>query len=407
MLDETGQAIVEKLHIIAEALGIDAVRFTEQVLTEAQKAQARQNIGAPGADTIPTKVSDLENDSGFQNASQVATAVAVEASRATAKETEIEAAIPDVSAFITKSVNDLVNYYTKSAIDAILAEKQDDISDIIPTQASSQNKLADKDFVNSSVQTASANFRGNWATKSAIPTDYTLYPADYAGNRKPTTNDYLVVQADESQDGGTWRYKYSGDWDTDGVNGWFAEYEVNETPLTAAQLAALNSGVTSGKVLQYDSYGSGKQDKINDLASIREGAGLGATAVQPSELGAYRTASEQDTIDADKENRNHIDEDTTTTDVSEALVVGKTYKYMPDDGVATLAFTLTPPTEDDVVKFCRFKFKSGATATEFTPPSNLYWPDGEQLLPEANTIYEVMIDEDYCVSVLAFKQATA
>lgn len=114
ILDDTGQAIVEKLQSIAEAIGIDAVRFTEQVLTEVQKAQARQNIGALGEGDIPTKVSDLTNDSGFQTASQVSTAVAAETTRAQGRENEIEDAIPDVSGFITKSVNDLVNYYKKN-----------------------------------------------------------------------------------------------------------------------------------------------------------------------------------------------------------------------------------------------------------------------------------------------------
>lgn len=90
ILDDTGQAIVGKLQSIAEAIGIDAVRFTEQVLTEVQKAQARQNIGALGEGAIPTKVSDLTNDSGFQTASQVSTAVAAETTRATAKENAIE-----------------------------------------------------------------------------------------------------------------------------------------------------------------------------------------------------------------------------------------------------------------------------------------------------------------------------
>lgn len=72
-------------------------------------------VGAlPETTQIPSKTSDLANDAGFQNASQVAGAVEAETLRATAKENEIEAAIPDVSAFITKSVNDLVNYYKKS-----------------------------------------------------------------------------------------------------------------------------------------------------------------------------------------------------------------------------------------------------------------------------------------------------
>lgn len=238
----------------------------------------------------------------------------------------------------------------------------------IPSQATAENQLADKSFVNSSVQTATANFRGNWDNFASIPTDSGSYPADYAGSTTPTVNDYLVVQdasdkavtgniikgvlafdvdidtetGEETQtspmqgqrhstdyikvDGGsslsvafpeernqvmvglyfafhfydsgknwiecgdefdiayysmmsdynrtvaipqvaryvrvtfhlidemsvfgqsylvgTWRFKYSGEWGADGRNGWLAEYQVNETPLTAAQLATLNSNMT-------------------------------------------------------------------------------------------------------------------------------------------------------------------
>lgn len=64
----------------------------------------------------------------------------------------------------------------------------------IPTQASSTNKLADKAFVNSSVQTATANFRGNWDNWSSVPTESNLYPSDYIGSTTPTINDYLVVK---------------------------------------------------------------------------------------------------------------------------------------------------------------------------------------------------------------------
>ncbi len=127
-----------------------------------------------------------------------------------------------------------------------------DINDLIPNQASDTNQLADKAFVNSSVQTATANFRGNWADWADVPTVATDYPADYAGSKTPTVNDYLVVQdaSDYTPDTleGTWRFKYTGDWDVDGKAGWQPEYQVNETPLTAAQLAALNSGITAGLV---------------------------------------------------------------------------------------------------------------------------------------------------------------
>lgn len=189
-----------------------------------------------------------------------------------------------------------------------------DIKSLIPTQASSSNQLADKAFVNSTTQTATANFRGNWATWADIPTNAEEYPLDYAQSRTPTVNDYLVVQDASGYTGetleGTWRFKYSGEWSVNGKNGWHPEYQVNETPLTAAQLAALNSGATEAKINQIttnqnaigtlaslttteknnlvgaiNELDSTKQDNINDLATIRSGAAAGATAVQPGQLG--------------------------------------------------------------------------------------------------------------------------
>lgn len=140
----------------------------------------------------------------------------------------------------------------------------------IPAQASSSNQLADKSFVNSSVQTATANFRGNWSTWSAVPTTASDYPADYAGSKTPTVNDYLVVQDASGYTGtaltGTWRFKYTGEWATDGKSGWLPEYQVNETPLTSAQLDALNSGITSTSVSQIGTNTtniSNKMDKTN------------------------------------------------------------------------------------------------------------------------------------------------
>lgn len=130
------------------------------------------------------------------------------------------------------------------------------LSDLVPPQASNLNQLADKAFVNSSVQTATANFRGNWATWMDVPSNANDYPVDYAGSKIPTVNDYMVVQDASGHAGqtldGTWRFKYSGTWATDGKNGWLPEYQVNETPMTASQLAAINSNITAAKVAQYD-----------------------------------------------------------------------------------------------------------------------------------------------------------
>lgn len=140
----------------------------------------------------------------------------------------------------------------------------------IPSQAWDEgNELADKAFVNSSVQTATANFRGNWATWALVPSTSADYPVDYAGSKVPTVNDYLVVQDASGYVGqtlvGTWRFKYSGTWSTDGKNGWHPEYQVNETPMTAAQLAALNSNITAQKVAYYDDTLSGLETLINSI----------------------------------------------------------------------------------------------------------------------------------------------
>lgn len=127
-------------------------------------------------------------------------------------------------------------------------EQISEIQSVIPATANAQNQLADQGFVNSSIQTATAYFRGDWATWADVPTDPAQYPADATGNRTPITNDYMVVIADEQENGGTWRYKYTGVWATEGKSGWQAEYQVNETPFTAAQNAAINSGVTAQAV---------------------------------------------------------------------------------------------------------------------------------------------------------------
>lgn len=126
-----------------------------------------------------------------------------------------------------------------------------DIQDLIPATANQDNQLADQGFVNSSIQTATAYFRGDWATWADVPSDPELYPVDATGNHTPTTNDYMVVIADEQTNGGTWRYKYTGLWSEQGKSGWQAEYQVNETPLTAAQLAALNSGATAESIASF------------------------------------------------------------------------------------------------------------------------------------------------------------
>ena len=176
-------------------------------------------------------------------------------------------------------LQDNINTEKQNRIDAdnVLSQRVSSIEEIIPSQASTSNKLADKAFVNSTIQTNTANFRGNWNTWSDIPTDINLYPQDYAGGRTPTVNDYLVVQdaSDYPSDtlAGEWRFKYTGVWSTNSKIGWMPEYRVNEEPFTSEQWFAINSGITSTKVSSYDSHVTNKN---NPHSVTKSQVGLGS-----------------------------------------------------------------------------------------------------------------------------------
>jgi len=117
----------------------------------------------------------------------------------------------------------------------------------VPAQASTGNQLADKEFVNSSIQNMAAMpvyadaSQSLFATRAALLAATVFY--DAAGEEyTPTENDYAVVLADEGAPapftGGQTKFFYKG-----GV--WAYEYGINETPFTASQNAALNSGITA------------------------------------------------------------------------------------------------------------------------------------------------------------------
>lgn len=163
-----------------------------------------------------------------------------------------------------------------------LQQRATELEEKIPSQASKDNKLADKAFVNSTVQTSTANFRGSWDTWQDVPTNDTSYPQDYAGSRTPTTNDYLVVlnasDYTNNELKGTWRFKYTGSWEVNAKSGWIPEYQVNREPLTAAQIASLNSGITEELVQQIntnkqnisklDSNKASKTELRNEIENI-------------------------------------------------------------------------------------------------------------------------------------------
>ncbi len=131
--------------------------------------------------------------------------------------------ISDIGAEIT-ALQNLVG-----AIQSRLTE----LNAMIPNQASAQNQLADKDFVNSSISTNTANFLGTYTTL-----------ADIEAIQNPTNNDYAFLETTDASGNTVFdRYKYSG-----ADNQWLFEYELNNSSFTAEQWATINSGLTSNSI---------------------------------------------------------------------------------------------------------------------------------------------------------------
>lgn len=125
------------------------------------------------------------------------------------------------------------------------------------------NKLANVNFVNSSINTATATFRGNYNAVSALglqelPSDpdelhaavvtaLTSYLASLQPPVVADNNDYVFVEiptavATPAEIARVERYKYNG-------SAWSFEYPINNSGFTAEQWAAINSGITNASWL--------------------------------------------------------------------------------------------------------------------------------------------------------------
>lgn len=184
-----------------------------------------------------------------------------------------------------------------------IQDNADDINAIeakIPYQASATNQLADKDFVNSSINSSTAFFRGSFASRAALLA-VAWQTSDPSAANYVSNNDYAYVEDDETQNDEAWRYLYV--LEAGGQNnGWRPQFRVNESPLTAAQVAALNSGATATLISSIPEKYVKPTTGIpkSDLASaVQTSLGKADSALQ-SVPSTYRTAAAQDTIDAGK-----------------------------------------------------------------------------------------------------------
>lgn len=163
----------------------------------ATNASVDEKIGGVTS-SIPTKTSQLENDSGFIT-------------------------VDDVPTKTSELVNDS-DFATNASVD----EKIGGVTSSIPTKVSqlqNDSDFANKDFVNSSIATNTANFKGTFNNESEFPTE-------------ATNNDYLFLNTvDENGNTIYKRYKFIASTST-----WTYEYTLNNSSFTAEQWATINGG---------------------------------------------------------------------------------------------------------------------------------------------------------------------
>ena len=230
-------------------------------------------------DNKPSNLSDFNNDEGFiDNTVNDLTNYTLSSNLATVATSGDyddllnKPTIPSISGlasetFVTNAVSDhntsaLAHNDIRSDITAINGK--------IPSAASSQNQLADKAFVNSTINSLAAFFRGTYSDQLALLA-VAWQTSDPEAQYYVSNNDYAYVQeivagssigtwdpADHI--GEAWRFIYvMGE-------GWQPQFMVNETPFTQAQLDAINSGITSNLVTQIGTNQSNillKQDIID------------------------------------------------------------------------------------------------------------------------------------------------
>ena len=179
-------------------------------------------------DELPTKTSELQNDSGFINGDDVPTKTSELVNDSDfATNASVDEKIGGVTSSIPTKTSQLDNdsdFSTNASVD----EKIGRVTSSIPTKTSqldNDSEFTDKNFVNSSIATNTANFKGTFNNESEFPTE-------------ATNNDYLFWNTvDENGNTIYKRYKYIASTST-----WTYEYTLNNSSFTAEQWATINNG---------------------------------------------------------------------------------------------------------------------------------------------------------------------
>jgi hypothetical protein len=273
--------------------------------------------------TIP-KSNAIDSDSSVTLATSAAVKTAVEHAQSGLSALDVENHLQTGEYITTLSQTDgLITYDTEPmATDAVengtaqvtshalyvekhLRETADThFDELIPTQASANNQLADKAYVDAIGTRLEARYLSSYSEELdeyiPFPTYADFVAAQstgdfyYNGTRvtKVDNNDVIVITADEThrnEAGGpsTTRYRYQCDITTEQDGHWYFEYVINNTALNLAQLQAINSGINADKVNAYDIHiaSDGKEGRQANPHSVTFDQLEGRNGVTSTELG--------------------------------------------------------------------------------------------------------------------------
>ena len=195
---------------------------------------------------VTLKISDLENDIGYiteQSLSQKVDKKYVDDTFATNENLAQE--------IVNRQNNDNGLREEINSLNQLLTTIQSRINELnalIPSQTSSTNQLADKNFVNSSISTNTSNFIGTFNSLEELESQ-TATNNDYAFWKTTDSNGNVIYK----------RYKYVSD-----DNTWQFEYDLNNSSFTAEQWNTINSGITSDSIPTKVSELENDSNFIND-----------------------------------------------------------------------------------------------------------------------------------------------
>lgn len=303
----------DALHEIEEAQkGIFEAEASAKASATAAGASA--NSAAQSAQSAATSATESTDSAQSAEESASAAAEAVQSVEAVKDNVDglLDGTVPAERANHAKNAANAVNAENAGMADRAIedgtgkniANQFTGIENKIPASASEVNQLADKAFVNSTINSLAAfyitsNAAGNaFSTRAALMGAATFYSGGAV--RVPTQNDYAIVLADESQPKGadgaypTTRYSYQGGTYPNGQ--WDFQYVVNNTSLTQAQVDAINSGITAGKIASIDAATAAKYTKPSggipgsDLsAQVKALLQSAGTALQAIHVGSVTT----------------------------------------------------------------------------------------------------------------------